>query len=226
MVDAADMIVSLFLGAAGLAVGFSTPQTVGWIIAYKRRAKDAAPAQEGFSLPVRLLLTLLSTAVWALAGLVMDSIAAAVLVSLLFSTAVLIAVIDLRIRLIPNELVLFLLAIGTAFQIASYGLRALPGSLLCMAGMMVLFTLAAAFVGFGKVGAGDVKLAGAMGLALGYPGIITALVVLCAALLLFSLGGILAGKLTRKSMLPFAPFMSAGMAAALLCVVLRIAPLF
>ena len=220
-----DVNALIILGAAGLAAGFIIPKTVHWIIDFKIRAKGMPSArEEGFSRIFSLFLCLLNTVVWALAGLLMDSALSAAFASILFTTAVVIALIDLRIRLIPNELVLLLLIVGAAYQVADYGLQALPGSLLCMLGMMALFAAAAGLVGFDKVGAGDLKLAGAMGLTLGYPNVVIALVVLCTVLLLYSLCGLTVGRLTLKSMLPLGPFMMTGMAVALLCAIFRVTP--
>jgi prepilin signal peptidase PulO-like enzyme (type II secretory pathway) len=106
-------------------------------------------------------------------------------------------------------------AAGIAFQISHSGISALVPSFVCMAVMMVLFAVAAVIVGFDKVGAGDVKLAGVMGLALGYPGIVTALMYMSASLLIFSAFGLILRRITVKSMLPFAPFMMLGMSVSL-----------
>ena len=129
----------------------------------------------------------------------------------LFTAALLIAIIDIRIRIVPNELLLVMIVTGTAFQAMKFGYTAILLSLVCMAVMVVFFTLVAGMVGFEKVGAGDVKLAGAMGLALGYPNVLTALVIMSAVFVVFSLIGLVLRKLTLKTMLPFAPFMMIGM---------------
>jgi len=122
----------------------------------------------------------------------------------------------LKTRIIPNELVLATIAVGVCFQITYYGAISMITALFTMAGMMILFSVAAGMVGFGKVGAGDMKLAGAMGLALGYPGILTALAAMSAGLLIYSLTGLFLRKLTMKSAFPFAPFMMLGLAVSLL----------
>ena len=130
---------------------------------------------------------------------------------MLFTIAVIIAIIDIRIRIIPNELLLIMLAMGIAYQAVSFGLMAILTSLVCMVVMIIVFTAVAGFVGMDKVGAGDVKLAGAMGLVLGYPNVITAVLIMSAVFLIFTLIGMTLRKLTLKSMLPFAPFMMTGM---------------
>lgn len=139
--------------------------------------------------------------------------------SLIFTLSVIIAIIDLQIRLIPNELVLALLVLGLIFQITYFGKESLPSSILTMFGMMLIFSVVAGAMGFGKVGAGDVKLAGAIGLTLGYPNILTALIVLAALIVIYCSIGLATKRLTLRSMFPFAPFMMAGTVSALICAV-------
>ncbi len=130
-----------------------------------------------------------------------------------------IAYIDVKIRIIPNELVLVILIFGIVFQITYFGFNALFGAVISMIVMMVVFTAVAGFVGFGKVGAGDVKLAGVMGLSLGYPLIITAIGIMAVVLLIYILTGMALKKIYLSTMLPFAPFMIIGYISALLTLV-------
>ncbi len=212
-----DVFLIVLLGLAGAALGFGIPDISQSLTLYKCRKKNLtlSPEPRFTSAYLKLGLCLLNGAAWGLSGLLTGHLTAAVLISLLFSTAVLIAIIDIRIRIVPNELLLVMLILGIAFQATQFGLTAILVAALCMIGMMVFFTFVAGMVGFDKVGAGDVKLAGAMGLALGYPNIISALIIMCAGFLLFSVIGLLIRKLTLKSMLPFAPFMMTGMVVAL-----------
>ena len=126
----------------------------------------------------------------------------------------LIAAIDLDRRLILNELLLggSLLALGTA---ALGGgpplLAALAGGALGLGLFLVL-----ALVQRGGMGAGDVKLAGLIGLILGYPQALTALL---AGIVI---GGVVAGilllsrRVGRRSTIAYAPFLSAGAIIVLL----------
>ena len=212
-----DVFLIVLLGLAGAALGFGIPDISQSLSLYKCRKKNLtlSPEPRFTSAYLKLGLCLLNGAAWGLSGLLTGHLTVAALISLLFSTAVLIAIIDIRIRIVPNELLLVMLILGIVFQATQFGLTAILVAALCMIGMMVFFTFVAGMVGFDKVGAGDVKLAGAMGLALGYPNIISALIIMCAGFLLFSVIGLLIRKLTLKSMLPFAPFMMTGMAVAL-----------
>jgi len=215
-----SLIAPAVFGLSGAALGFLTPAAAQKIARYKclRKNLKLEPDARYTSYPVRFMALAINAAAWALAGMKMN-MPAAFLLALLFSLSVLIAVIDLRISLIPNELVLLMLLTGSAFQILQFGFRAFPFSVFCMLAMTVLFTSVACAVGFGKVGAGDVKLAGAMGLALGYPNIITALLIMSAALFIYGITGIVTKRLTLRSMFPFAPFMMTGTVTTLIMLV-------
>lgn len=202
----------------GAVLGFALPDIAQKLALYKYRKKYMS--LEGdlryTALPIKLGLCVLNSAAWLLVGFIADSFLIAALVSILFSLALLTALVDIRIRIIPNELLLVMIVLGLAFQTAQFGFSAIVPSLLSMVAMMLLFSAVAGFIGFDKVGAGDVKLAGGMGLALGYPAIISGLAIMSAVFVLFTLAGLLTKKLTFKTMVPFAPFMMAGMVFALL----------
>ena len=203
---------------AGAALGFVLPDISQKLAKYKYRKKSLP--FEGDSrytaLYIKLGLCVLNGGAWLVSILIADSFLIATVISILFSAALLAALVDIQIRIIPNEILLVMVVMGLTFQAAQFGLSTLFYALLCMVSMMLLFSAVAGFIGFDKVGAGDVKLAGAMGLALGYPAIISGLAIMSAVFVLFTLAGLLAKKLTLKTMVPFAPFMMTGMVFALL----------
>jgi leader peptidase (prepilin peptidase)/N-methyltransferase len=80
-----------------------------------------------------------------------------------------------------------------------------------MAATMALFLIVALVLGFETVGAGDVKLSGAMGFVLGYPLILYGVLAMCGAIVAFCVAGMALCRLTLKSLLPFAPFMMFGL---------------
>lgn len=205
--------MTLILGIAGAALGFAVPYIANSIAAYKCRKKkmELASDERYSAIYLKLGFCVLNGCVWGISGYIADYMPAAVLMAFLITAALLIAIIDIRILIVPNELLLVMIVTGTAFQAMKFGYTAILLSLVCMAVMVVFFTLVAGIVGFEKVGAGDVKLAGAMGLALGYPNVLTALVIMSAVFVVFSLIGLVLRKLTLKTMLPFAPFMMIGM---------------
>ncbi len=213
-----DIFLKAVLLLAGAALGYSLPDISQKLAQYKFRKKGMPfePDARYMAMPVKLGVCILNAATWTLSGFLADNFLIISLVSALFSTGLLTALVDIQIRIVPNELLLVILILGLAFQSAQFGFAAIVPALLCMAAMMLLFSTVAGFVGFDKVGAGDVKLAGTMGLALGYPAIVSGLVIMGAVFLLFTIVGLLAKKLTLKTMVPFAPFMMTGMVFALL----------
>ena len=81
--------------------------------------------------------------------------------------------IDISLHLLPNRLVLFLLLGGLAFLLASvFTGSQWPSVLRAVAGAAILFVvyLILAVISPGGIGMGDVKLAGPIGLYLGYLG--------------------------------------------------------
>ncbi|MFB0920169.1 MAG: A24 family peptidase [Oscillospiraceae bacterium] len=213
-----DIFLKAILLLSGAALGYELTDISQRLAQYKYR-KKGLPLNDDprfTALPAKLGLCVLNAAAWFLSGLLTDNFLIAALVSVLLSTALLTALVDIRIRIIPNELLLIMIVLGLAFQAVQFGLAAIMPALLCMAAMMLLFSAVAGFVGFDKVGAGDVKLAGAMGFALGYPVIISGLVIMSAVFVIFTLAGLLTKRLTLKTMVPFAPFMMTGMVFALI----------
>ena len=203
-------LVAFCLG--GIIIGLMLSTMAQKIIYHKSLKKGIKLGEDTVYLKplTKLGVCLLNSGLWTLTVLRLGNIITSILLSSLFTLAILIAIIDIKIRTIPNELVLLLSIVGIAFQILHFGFSSLPGAFVSMTGMMISFLAVAALVGLCKVGAGDVKLAGAMGLALGFPNIITAIAVMSAAILIYSLLGFITKKLSLQSMVPFAPFMMLG----------------
>ncbi len=215
-------ILEIIFFIIGAALGFGLQNIAGKVALYKGSPESLSYAFHFRYSPLlpKAGLALLNGIAWFLSSLLVENIATAILSSILFTTAILITMIDIQIRIVPNELLLVMVVAGIAFQAVTFGFKAVLISFLGMIAMIVFFTAAAGFSGFDKVGAGDIKLAGAMGLVLGYPNIMTALIIMSAAFLVYSAGGLLIKKLTLKSMLPFAPFMMSGMVFTLAFILL------
>lgn len=214
-------VAPLLFGISGAASGFALPHFTQRLVEYKSKKKGISAPRSRWhtALWLRLVCSLGSIPVWVAASLSVHPTLAALLLSLLFSASVVTAWVDLRIRLIPNEMILFLLLAGVVFRWSMGGLPSLLASLGCLVAMIFVFSIVAHFTGFGMVGAGDVKLAGVMGLILGYPGILSGLLVLCMVFLLFTAIGLLTKRITLRTMVPLAPFLMAGQMAALLGIV-------
>ena len=139
-----------------------------------------------------------------------------------------VAVIDLEHRLIPDRIVipamvvLLVLApfwpelgIDRALVFEQAHLSSLANSLTAGAGAFLVFLLVKAVYPAG-MGAGDVKLAGMLGLLVGYPGIVVALWTAVVVGGIVAVGLLALGGRSRKDAMPFGPFLSAGGVVALL----------
>ena len=128
-----------------------------------------------------------------------------------FGVLVIVSLTDLRSKRIPNNIILpaIGLAMVAMFYKPGWG-TALIGAFLG-AGFMLLPVVA-----FGKHGGmGDVKLAFFMGLILGFPGIVFALIVAHLSTVVLWIG-VLLKRLSRKSIVPFGPFLAFGTAVFLI----------
>jgi leader peptidase (prepilin peptidase)/N-methyltransferase len=139
----------------------------------------------------------------------------------LAAVGVALAMIDIDVQRLPNVIVLPSYLVGGVLFVpaviadGSWGTaaRALMGAAALFAAYYVL-----ALVHPAGMGLGDVKLAGLLGLYLGWLGWAAVLVGTSAALLLglvFGLALMVAGRAGRKSAIPFGPFMLGGAFLAL-----------
>jgi prepilin signal peptidase PulO-like enzyme (type II secretory pathway) len=133
------------------------------------------------------------------------------------------AFIDARHRRLPDLLTLSsypaaLLLLGVAAPFVPSGGRHLAYGLIGMAAVWMFFVLQA-FVYPAGIGWGDVKLSGVVGLYLGWFGAGALLAGIIGGYLLAAVTGIgliVARRATRKSPIPFGPFMIAGTFLAIL----------
>ncbi|MDE2823565.1 MAG: prepilin peptidase [Chloroflexota bacterium] len=139
-----------------------------------------------------------------------------------------VAVIDLEHRLIPNRLVVPAVAvlavlapfwpelgIERALVFEQVHLSSLANSLAAGGGALLVFLAVKAAYPAG-MGAGDVKMAGMLGLLVGYPGIAVALWTAVVVGGVVAVGLLALGGRSRKDAMPFGPFLSAGGIVALL----------
>lgn len=132
------------------------------------------------------------------------------------------AFIDLDVHRLPNLITLPSYAIGgvllTAASVADDDFGALARAVVGMAALYLLY-FGLAVVKSGGMGFGDVKLAGVLGMFLGYLGWAPLAVGAFLGFLLGGVGGIammLGGRAGRKSKIPFGPYMVAGALIAVL----------
>jgi len=210
-----NLIIIMSFVTVGLILGLLIPEMSRRIINHKCEQMSREPKQSRFDGRLfQIVLCVINGVVWAFTSLQLKP-ASALLCSILITLAILFSIIDIRIHIIPNELIIITLAVGILFQLIHFGVKSLLISIASMLIMMIILLVVGLVIGLDKVGAGDVKLAGAMGLVLGYPLIMTAVLYMSLAMIAYCVIGIWIRKLTLVSMFPFAPFMMFGMIISL-----------
>lgn len=219
-----NILAIMLFCIAGLIIGYKIPEISIKIIEYKKGKTNINYYETVNHIPnfIKYLLCVFNAAAWALGSIYIENTLMALLISIQISLGIIIAFIDIKIRIIPNELVLVVFALGIIFQTFNYGLQGIAGSIVCMIFIMIVFTAVAGFMGFGKVGAGDVKLAGAIGFSLGYPLVVVAMLTMAVVLLAYILAGLALKKIKLTTMLPLAPFLSVGYIFSLLTLILGV----
>lgn len=198
---------------------------LSWLLLRGRCRTCAAPISVRYPL-VELLTALAFAGVALLFGPAVVastnalSIGAAILVLIAFmylaAISIALAAIDLDTHRLPNAIVLPSYAVGVALLGGAAILDADPGSFArAAAGAGILFALylALALISPRGMGMGDVKLAGVLGLYLGWVGWGALAVGALAAFLiggLVGIGVILARRASRSTGIPFGPWMLAG----------------
>ncbi|MBM4460071.1 MAG: prepilin peptidase [Chloroflexi bacterium] len=193
---------------AGWLCGMGLNCLAAWLVA--RRAGSPAEAtavpepKRWRRLGLQIACALAMAGLWVRHGPT-PVLASAVLAALLL---LLIAAIDLDVRLVLNEVLL--VGAGLALLHAAAAGWSRLALALIGGGLALGLFLLLALLQRGAMGAGDVKLAGLLGLMFGYPAALQALLlgvivggVVAAALLLTR-------RLGRKALIPYAPFLSAG----------------
>lgn len=208
--------IAIILGIFGIGLGLLIPDINNQIIIFKNKKRTIATINGSFSTRFWGFTVILNGLLWTYTGIRFQTIFIAILVSAIFTVAILISVVDLQIRLIPNELVLLLFCLSIPFQVLFFGWIALFSAFICMVVVGLVFSFVGRVVGLEQVGAGDVKLAAVMGLVLGYPNITIGLIGMSAGLLIFCSIGLAVKRLKLHSLFPFAPFIMLGTTSALI----------
>ncbi len=120
--------------------------------------------------------------------------------------AVLGTLIDIKVRIIPNELVLILFVVGIAYNVMIGGWRILTNSISATLFTIMVFALSALITrkikGIIGVGAGDIKLAMVIAFTVGFGRVYIFLIGIVFAVLLYIFIGIMLKRLTVGSSFP------------------------
>lgn len=211
-----------------IVIGLAGSELVNWAADYLPRYSSSAPAQHCY--PWRGLLWGLRTWVrgdrspWLILHLVTVGLSLAATIGLgiiygptldfVFYTTcalylLLVAVIDLKYRLVLNLLIYPAIVI-VAVMSDNKAITLMGGTLAF--GVFVL----TAWLRPGDVGAGDIKLAALLGLAFGFPGVLWALLVGIGSGGVATVALLLGTDAKLKTRIPYAPFLCLGAAIALI----------
>lgn len=126
----------------------------------------------------------------------------------IISMCILISIIDISYYIIPNSLVVVLIIIGLIYQFMYDRQTPLFIFFGFLTGFLVTFLMSV--LSKGGLGGGDIKLSAVMGLWLGFPQIISALMISSVVGGLAAIILLLAGKKGHKEPIPFGPFLMIG----------------
>ncbi len=199
--------------AAGLGVGWWLARALGGAAYRIDEECEAALPRGGWAIApaTGLVWALLA---WRLGGLGGGVVLPALL--LLATAGVALWWIDVDVHRLPEGLTFPTAALVAALLVLAAALtgdwgalvRAVIGGVAAYLGVFVL-----ALISRGQFGLGDVTLSGLLGLALAYLGAALPLWAILLAFVLssvFSIGGMILGRLSRRSAIPFGPFLLLG----------------
>lgn len=213
-------------GTCGAAIRwYDNIPVISWIV-LRGRCRDCHAAisvryplvEFGTALAFTIVALLFLPAVLAATtpGAMVAALLALVAFLYLVAISIALALIDLDVHRLPNAITLPGYAVGAGLLVPAALLAGEPARVLGAAvGMVALagFYLLLAVIKPGGMGMGDVKLAGVLGLFLGYLSWGALIVGALGAFVLggvFSLGLIVARRAGRASRIPFGPWMLAG----------------
>lgn len=202
----------LTVGAAGGCVGMYIPELGERLVSYRGRKKGKEYALFNPCLPRLRFQYAAGAAILWIAAIYLFTPGQAAFIQLLSAIAFCIAYIDNRYLIIPNEMVLLLLGIGTGYQLLLHGLQGV-GMALLAAVASILICLAAQLVLKDRksVGAGDIKLMAAVAVLTGCPRFLNALMMMSVCAAAYCLVQIRRGAMGWKSRLPLGGFIAGGM---------------
>lgn len=158
---------------------------------------------------IELINGLAYVGIYMLTGLTVQTL----VLFILFSTSLVITMIDYRFQIIPNGIVIFLGVVGLLNLIlfTHQYVNSIIGFFAISVPLWVIHIVTG-----GNMGMGDVKLMAVCGLILGWQNIILALMIGSIAGSVIGLSLIAMKKMTRKQQIPFGPYLCLGIMIAAL----------
>ncbi len=213
-------LITIFL--SGLPVGILLEQLSIFLIKKRTTA----------NIPVFFSGSIIHTACWAAVGglglltsaMISGFTLTFVELALMFCTCLVLTVVDITIRKIPNELILFILIVGAISALFHHSLGEMKINIIGFVVGFILFMLPAFFNK--GAGMGDVKFAAVVGLYLGVYNFLVAVVLMSAILLIYTLYMVVFRKGNFKTKVALGPFMAAGFLTVLAISILNSKTMF
>lgn len=139
-----------------------------------------------------------------------------ILALLLVGISLSITLIDIKLNIIPNEMVLIMFFLGIIYRFFLAGLSSIINSFIGAVIMALFLGISIIIFGTSKLGAGDIKLATVSGFIVSVEYLSTLLFMMALSIAIVCTIGLLIKKLKRTDMIPFAGFIVFGMDMALL----------
>lgn len=133
---------------------------------------------------------------------------------LVISICLVLSIIDIEIRKIPNEIILFLFISTTIFILTGGSVHTVLSHFIGFIVGLIIFIIP--FLFKTRAGGGDVKYAAAMGFCLGYPDVIKAILIMSSAIFVWLIYLLFSKKGGLKTQLAMGSFISIGFVTTLI----------
>lgn len=188
------------------------------IVQYKIKQRQYEIKKISFSIYTRIFIVLVNVTIFMMAT-IYESHNSCIYLMIFSELAIVGALVDYQLRIIPNELLIVLLIIGIVFKISNNTIlnivQEIEGLLLIIvifAGTAFVTKLFSNDIG---IGAGDIKLSIIIAFILGYPNVIFFLLGTAIFIGIFSIVGIFFGIIGPKDTFPMCGFLMSGFCLAL-----------
>ena len=178
------------------------------IAIYMINQRVSQPIVHGFSGSNRITIAwvVINALNWFLIMLIGGLNAKTIECILILSACIIISVVDITIRKIPNEMLLFTLIIGIIFVFVNNQVSSINLNIIGFIVGFILFFLPA-MIGKGA-GWGDVKYAAVVGFCLGIYNFLTAVIIMTLILLVYTAYIMITGKGNLKTKIALGPFLA------------------
>ena len=218
------MLVMLFYFSFAILIaiiwGFYIPTMIDWFVKRKSPSNGLQTVDKSF-LDNRIFTSLINGIIWV-AILFMNGFSLfSIELFLVFTILLMIALIDMKILIIPNELLVAFLFVTTIFyfthcdkiSILSHLGGLLAGFLICLLTSFIR----------GGMGAGDVKLVACIGFFAGIPGALDSIILMSLLLLVYTIYLYTFKKGNLRTLVPLGPFLMFGLFIHIIFISLHIA---